>query len=337
MKASLISDYYHIWTYNPFWLNEGHTVFLERKIMARLKGDPEAAGGGPRGQIYSDFLTTEGLTSLHESVNGFIESGDLNYTRLSPSLPEQDPDEAFSKVPYEKGFALLLHLERHMGGPVVFEPYLLAYVTTFMRRSISSNDFKAFFIDYFTNLKGVKGMEEKLEALDWDHFLYHEGPLCDWIPVRDMVLDTSLATNCLNLAQAWIDQDQDLITAIDTSRWSCKEWEVMLDRLIEAGLPLAPLHDLVQKYDLYSSGNSEIRFRYQKLALRAGALAGDRCTLEAVKFVKEQGRMKCVRPLEKEMFKNPSTKELAVETFEANCTMYHSIAAKMIRADLARG
>jgi len=48
MKASLISDYY------PFWLNEGHTVFLERKIMARLKGDPEAAGGGPRGQIYSD-------------------------------------------------------------------------------------------------------------------------------------------------------------------------------------------------------------------------------------------------------------------------------------------
>ena len=44
--------------------------------------------------------------------------------------------------------------------------------------------------------------------------------------------------------------------------------------------------------------------------------------------------MKFVRPLYREMYRNPATKALAVATFEANCTMYHLIAAKMIRQDL---
>lgn len=38
-------------------------------------------------------------------------------TNLVPSLQDVDPDEAFSSVPYEKGFALLYHLEELMGGP----------------------------------------------------------------------------------------------------------------------------------------------------------------------------------------------------------------------------
>lgn len=38
-------------------------------------------------------------------------------TNLVPSLQDVDPDDAFSSVPYEKGFALLYHLEELMGGP----------------------------------------------------------------------------------------------------------------------------------------------------------------------------------------------------------------------------
>lgn len=38
-------------------------------------------------------------------------------TNLVPSLQEVDPDDAFSSVPYEKGFALLYHLEELLGGP----------------------------------------------------------------------------------------------------------------------------------------------------------------------------------------------------------------------------
>lgn len=48
-------------------------------------------------------------------VNTFGASNPL--TNLVPSLQDTDPDVAYSSVPYEKGFALLYHLEELMGGP----------------------------------------------------------------------------------------------------------------------------------------------------------------------------------------------------------------------------
>ena len=45
------------------------------------------------------------------------ESGEEPYTRLVPDLRGVDPDDAFSAIPYEKGFALIYHLEQQLGGP----------------------------------------------------------------------------------------------------------------------------------------------------------------------------------------------------------------------------
>lgn len=39
------------------------------------------------------------------------------YTKLVPDLKGVDPDDAFSVVPYEKGFALLYYIETLVGGP----------------------------------------------------------------------------------------------------------------------------------------------------------------------------------------------------------------------------
>lgn len=39
------------------------------------------------------------------------------YTQLIPDLKGVDPDDAFSIVPYEKGFTLLFYLETLLGGP----------------------------------------------------------------------------------------------------------------------------------------------------------------------------------------------------------------------------
>lgn len=54
-------------------------------------------------------------SSSSRQVNTFGANNPL--TNLVPSLQEVDPDEAFSSVPYEKGFALLYHLEELLGGP----------------------------------------------------------------------------------------------------------------------------------------------------------------------------------------------------------------------------
>ncbi|CAB5396476.1 unnamed protein product [Rhizophagus irregularis] len=80
----------HSWTGNlvtaanweHFWLNEGWTMFLERKIIGRLYGEKE-----------SDFHSIIGLSELEEDVNVFGEDNPL--TALQPVLKGIDPDDAF--------------------------------------------------------------------------------------------------------------------------------------------------------------------------------------------------------------------------------------------------
>ena len=103
----------HSWTGNlvtnfnfeHFWLNEGFTVFTERKILGRMMGEPERhfAAIGAWKELKYDIEEVQGkdnpLTALVVDLNGV------------------DPDDAFSIVPYEKGSTFLWYLEDTVGGP----------------------------------------------------------------------------------------------------------------------------------------------------------------------------------------------------------------------------
>jgi leukotriene-A4 hydrolase len=80
-----------------------------------------------------------------------------------------------------------------------------------------------------------------------------------------------------------------------------------------------------------STRNCEIRFKWNCVNLRTSE-PSQACVEDSVDFVGEQGRMKYVRPLYRELSK--SRPGLAVETFARNKEYYHSIAQKMIARDL---
>lgn len=101
----------HSWTGNlvtnknfeHFWLNEGFTVFTERKIVGRMHGEParhmSALGRWKELQYAIDLQgKTNPLTALVVDLDGV------------------DPDDAFSVVPYEKGSTFLWYLEDTVGG-----------------------------------------------------------------------------------------------------------------------------------------------------------------------------------------------------------------------------
>lgn len=92
-----------------FWLNEGFTVFIERKITSKTAGEPTR-----------HFNAILGLEHLKESIEHFEKINCPRYSCLCPTLNETDPDDVFSSVPYEKGFNLLFYLENILGGPPVF-------------------------------------------------------------------------------------------------------------------------------------------------------------------------------------------------------------------------
>ncbi|PIO56229.1 hypothetical protein TELCIR_22373, partial [Teladorsagia circumcincta] len=87
-------------------LNEGFTMFIERKICGRLIGED-----------YRQFMAYNGWTNsliptVHEQFTPTHQ-----FTKLIQDHTNVDPDVAFSCVPYEKGSALLFYLEQKLGGP----------------------------------------------------------------------------------------------------------------------------------------------------------------------------------------------------------------------------
>jgi leukotriene-A4 hydrolase len=133
-------------------------VFMERKIIGRVFGAEAEA-----------FDAHRGRAALQEAVDS-LGPGHL-FTQLVPSLEGGlDPDDAFSRVPYEKGFYFLYRIQTLAGGPSKFEPFMRAYIDAFALKTVTTDEFKAFLLDYFADV-------EALHTLDWDAWLYAPGAL----------------------------------------------------------------------------------------------------------------------------------------------------------------
>lgn len=83
-------------------LNEGWTTYLERRIQAEIHGEP-----------HRDFSAIIGWKALQDSIKMYGE--DHEFTKLIVDLKGKDPDDAFSSIPYEKGFNFLYRLEKLIG------------------------------------------------------------------------------------------------------------------------------------------------------------------------------------------------------------------------------
>ena len=68
------------------------------------------------------------ISHISVQIKTMNESNEGPYTKLIPDLKGVDPDDAFSTVPYEKGFALLFYLENLLGGPGEFLSSYLSIV-----------------------------------------------------------------------------------------------------------------------------------------------------------------------------------------------------------------
>ncbi|XP_063073857.1 leukotriene A-4 hydrolase-like [Engraulis encrasicolus] len=143
-------------TWEHFWLNEGHTVYLERMIGRALESEQ-----------FRQFKAMGGWKDLQDSVNTFGANSPL--TNLVPDLNEVDPDVAFSSVPYEKGFALLYHLEELMGGPEVFMGFVKSYIQLFAYSSVTSEEWKTYLFTYF------KDKVDILNKVDWNAWMHTPG------------------------------------------------------------------------------------------------------------------------------------------------------------------
>jgi leukotriene-A4 hydrolase len=289
----------HSWTGNlvtnadaeHFWLNEGFTVYAERRIQERLEGEEITA-----------LHAALGRAALDEAIAEFGDQPAL--TRLRTHLWDVDPDQAYSVVPYEKGYLFLVTLEAHLGRPA-FDALLRRYIETFGFQSITTDDFTAFVQQH------APGALAAVHAKAWI-----DGP--------------GVPENAPAPRSVRLDRLRSVGAALPdpavAAAWTPAEWQLYLQGLLDAA-GAAPCEALEAHWQLTESRNYEVLVAWLELGLRAGyAPAVDR----TVAVLGEVGRMKYLKPLYRALSANPETKAIAHATFERNGAGYHPIARQVI-------
>ncbi len=160
----------HSWTGNlvtnknwqNFWLNEGFTVFNERKI-SEILNDIDMA----------NLQAAVGYKDLMVDINRYGASS--NYTSLFPLFGSADPFDAFSTVPYEKGFCFCRYLESLVGEDD-YKTILKAYVKKFRLQSIDWNQWREHFETQVRALYNQTKSDSIIKQVEWDKWIYSPGP-----------------------------------------------------------------------------------------------------------------------------------------------------------------
>jgi len=308
-------------TWEHFWLNEGWTVWLERKIMSRMKGIE-----------FLKLSSQGGYTHLADDINNL--GVDNKYTCLCwPMVLGEDPDDGFSSVPYEKGFNLLWMLENITGTPE-FEGFAKAYILNFQSSTVTSGSFKDFFMEYFSS--APTEVKAKIDSIDWIKIFHTTG-----MPAHVNDFSNSLSEKAEKLAKYWIDVVTNKGTTInanasDIEGWNTKQVCIFLEALLIYGSENEPVSNEIlvkidEFYSFTSCNNSEIKHRWQSLCIMSEV---EWIIPHVVKFITSQGRMKFTRPLYRALFNSKMGKEIAIETFTKNSKIYHPICRKMVASDL---
>ncbi|UOQ71162.1 leukotriene A4 hydrolase C-terminal domain-containing protein [Hymenobacter cellulosilyticus] len=283
-------------TWNDFWLNEGFTVYFERRIMERLYGSS-----------YADMLQVLGHTGLLHTVE---ELGATSKdTHLHLNLAGRDPDEGLNEIAYEKGNYLLLTLEKLVGREKL-DSFIKEYFARFSFRSMDTVSFVAYLRREM--LDKEPGLEEQLQLDAWIN-----GP---GIPAVAPPVSSERFAAVEAALQKW--QQGAPAATLPTVEWSSHEWVHFLQGLPKS-LSAERLTELDAAFGFTQSGNAEILAAWFPLALAAGYTPADEATEN---FLTHVGRRKFLVPIYKALLALPGGRERAQRIYARARANYHSVA-----------
>ncbi|HUS11056.1 MAG TPA: M1 family metallopeptidase, partial [Pyrinomonadaceae bacterium] len=321
-------------TWRDFWLNEGFTVYLERRIL-------EAVYGRSREEMEAAL----GLRDLREEVATLEKRDQI----LHIDLTGRDPDAGSTDIPYEKGALFLRHLEQTFGRER-FDRFLRSYFDQFAFQSITTEQF----LDYL-----------KANLLSKDPSLAARVPVDEWInqpgiPEGAPNPTSSAFDRVEEQAKRWM-QGEVKASAIPAAKWTTQEWlhflkslplpdEAVPSERITAGTASAAVSttssspdnldkrttvvldrqkmaELDQAFHLTQSGNSEIAFQWLMMSIKNRY---EPAYPRLEEFLMSIGRRKFIKPLYEELAKTAEGRERALAIYRRARSSYHPISVASV-------
>ncbi|XP_055966591.1 aminopeptidase B [Sorex fumeus] len=306
--------------WSEFWLNEGFTMYAQRRISTTLFG-----------AAYTCLEAATGRALLRQHMDVTGEEHPLNKLRVKIE-PGVDPDDTYNETPYEKGFCFVSYLAHLVGDQGRFDDFLKAYVDEFKFQSILADDFLEFYLDYFPELK--KKRVDLLPGFEFDRWLNIPG----WPPyLPDLSAGDSLMGPAEELAQLWVAPEPNMqaVAAVDISSWRTYQLVYFLDKILqESPLPPGNVRKLAETYPQISEArNAELRLRWGKIVLKNDHQE-DFGKVKA--FLQSQGKQKYTLPLYHAMMRGSAAAQtLAHEIFAATSAQLHSNVVNYVQQILA--
>lgn len=286
-------------TWNDFWLNEGFTVYFERRIMESLYG-----------KDYADMLAVIGYKDLLETVENM---GNKNAdTKLKLNLEGRNPDDGMTDIAYEKGYFLIRLIEENLGR----------------------KKWDAFLKNYFTeNAFKTKTTEEFLIELK-NHFIEDSAKLND-LNIEQWIYEPGIPENCpVLVSKKFENVDVCVSNFLDTAgfklcntkKWSSHEWLYFLRNLPDT-ISLAQIELLDSVYQFTNSKNAEILAAWFPYTIKTKYQPAYE---KLDSFLSQVGRRKFVAPLFKVLIEEEENKIWAKNLYGRVRKNYHAVTQQTI-------
>ncbi|MCC6186810.1 MAG: M1 family metallopeptidase [Chitinophagaceae bacterium] len=282
-------------TWDDIWMNEGFTVYFERRISEAMND-----------KTYVNMLWELGYQDLEMAVEDFGK--DSRKTWLKQDLKGKDADEGLSDIPYEKGALFLWLIEQNVGREK-WDAFLKNYFATHAFQTITTEKF----LDYLDKnlLKGDSALYKMLDVNAW---VYGPG-----IPANAPRAAMERFEK-VNIERAKFLEEKSTKN-LNTANWTTHEWLHFL-RKMPKDLTTDQMVVLDQAFHFTTAKNSEIADLWFVMSVRAGY---EKAYGEMDKFLSVTGRQKFIIPLYEEMMQTGKV-EMAKAIYKKHKTNYHPLA-----------
>lgn len=286
-------------TWRDFWLNEGFTVYVERRILEEVYGRPRA-----------EMEAVLGRQNLENNL-ATLESKDKI---MHIDLKGRDPDAGITRIPYDKGALFLRHLEETFGR-AHFDQFLRGYFNHFAFQSITTADFIAYL------RKSLLDKEPQLAVVvPVDEWIYQAN-----IPSTAPQPKSNAFEEVERQAEQWL-RGEIPASNIQAASWTTHEWLHFL-RYLPQELNMSKIEELDQTFQLTHSANPEIAHQWLLMAIQNHY---EPAYPRLKEFLTSTGRRKLIKPLYEELVKTPEGNELARTIYDQARPTYHPIAVATI-------
>lgn len=314
LTALIAHELAHSWSGNlvtnaawqDLWINEGFTTYFESRIVEQLYGSERA-----------EMEATLEYTGLRESLRTLPAPAQV----LARDLADDDPEQAFTAVPYDKGRLFLVWLEARFGRET-FDAFLREYFDAFAFESIGTAEL----VDYLETelLPREPGAVTMAEVREW---IFEPG-----LPEFAVVPASDAFETVDDYRQRWLEGEIELAD-IPADQWTVSEWRHFLIGL--AGeLDVHRMAALDEAFGLTDSGNVEILYLWLARSIETRYQPG----IERLeRFLVEVGRNKFTAPLYEQLAATEWGREWAIDVYQRARSGYHPLTRQAAERALGMG